>query len=58
MNHYPRHAGDFTADTIGLSLEEFGAYNRLIDWYYLNERPIPSDVEAQARLSLEGRDPA
>jgi len=41
MNHYPRHVGDITRDTFGLSLTEFGAYDRLLDAYYSSEKPIP-----------------
>lgn len=41
MNHYPRHVGDITRDTFGLSLTEFGAYDRLLDAYYATEKPIP-----------------
>lgn len=41
MNFYPRFPGDYLAKTIDLTMVEDGAYNRLIDWYYANEKPIP-----------------
>ena len=45
MNHYPRHVGDFTKKTLGLSFAQFGCYNRLLDWYYMNECPLPLELE-------------
>ena len=41
MNFYPRYPGDYIAATLHLSMQQDGAYNRLLDWYYTNERPIP-----------------
>lgn len=41
MNYYPRYPGDYLAKTLDLTMVEDGAYNRLIDWYYSNEQPIP-----------------
>lgn len=43
MNYYPRYVADYTAKTIHLSMEQDGAYTRLLDWSYANERPIPHD---------------
>lgn len=40
MNYYPRYPGDYLAKTLDLTMVEDGAYTRLIDWYYSNERPI------------------
>lgn len=40
MNYYPFHIGDYTAHTARLSLMEDLAYRRLIDAYYLAERPF------------------
>lgn len=40
MNRYNRYPGDYMRDTIDLSMLEDGAYTRLLDWYYANERPI------------------
>lgn len=47
MNYYPFHIGDYAAHTKSLSHMEDLAYRRLLDAYYLTERPLngcPSDV--------------
>ena len=41
MNYYPRYPGHYVAKTLHLTMEQDGAYTRLLDWVYLNERPIP-----------------
>lgn len=43
INYYDRHIGDFIKDTLGLSMLEDGAYNRLLDQVYQTERPLPLD---------------
>ena len=43
MNFYKRFIGDIQAKTGGLTLAEFGAYDRLLDHYYSTEQPIPAD---------------
>lgn len=43
MNYYHRYPGHYIAKTLHLSMEEDGAYTRLLDWMYLNERPVPHD---------------
>lgn len=43
MNYYERHIGDFIKDTLGLTMLEDGAYNRLLDQVYQTERPLPAD---------------
>lgn len=43
MNHYQRHTGDYLKKTIGLTMLQDGAYGRMIDLYYIEERPLPSD---------------
>lgn len=40
MNFYKRFIGDIQAKTGGLTLAEFGAYDRLLDHYYSTEQPI------------------
>ena len=50
MNYYPFHIGDFTAHTSHLTWEEDIAYRRMLDVYYLREKPLPIDVPAVARL--------
>jgi len=43
LNHYPRHIGDYLKKTIGLSMLQDGAYNRMLDLYYGEEGPLPAD---------------
>ena len=40
---YKRYPRDFWEGTRGLTLEEYGAYNILIDWMYERGGPIPND---------------
>lgn len=47
---YPKDVGDYRADTNGLSMEQHGAYNLLMDEYYHTGRPLPGDFEAVARI--------
>lgn len=49
MNFYPFHIGDYASHTRHLSLIEDLAYRRLIDAYYLNEKPITGSYELIAR---------
>ena len=51
MNHYPRHVGDITRDTFGLSPTEFGCYDRMLDHYYASEAPLPLDVGEVYRIT-------
>ena len=43
MNYYHRWPADYLAATVDLSMMEDGAYNRLMDWCYANERGVPDD---------------
>jgi len=45
MNFYPFHIGDFKSHTDHLSPIEDIAYRRLLDYYYLHEKPLPDDSE-------------
>lgn len=45
MNYYQNHIGDYRRDTAHLSLLEHGVYRQLLDWYYLNEKPIPKETQ-------------
>ena len=49
MNYYSFHIGDYAAHTQRLSLMEDLAYRRLIDLYYLSEKPILGDAASIAR---------
>lgn len=51
MNFYKRFIGDIQAKTGGLSLAEFGAYDRLLDHYYATEKPIPDDMGEVFRIA-------
>lgn len=50
MNYVERHFGDWARDTAHLSMLEDGAYNRLVDLYYVRESPLPLDLAACCRL--------
>lgn len=44
MNYYQHHIGDFMRDTAHLSPVEECFYRRALDWYYVNEKPLPLDL--------------
>lgn len=41
MNFYPRYPAHYVAKTLHLTMEQDGAYSRLLDWCYMNERAVP-----------------
>ncbi|HEX8957010.1 MAG TPA: DUF1376 domain-containing protein [Burkholderiaceae bacterium] len=43
MHYYSHHIADFRKDTSHLSLLEQGVYRRLLDQYYLDEKPLGLD---------------
>lgn len=49
MNYYPFHVGDYAAHTKHLTLMGDLAYRRLLDLYYISERPLPLDPAECAR---------
>ena len=51
MNYYKRHLGDYARDTGHLTALEHGIYTLLLDWYYINECPIP---DAKAKRIARG----
>jgi len=51
MHHYPHHIGDYRTHTAHLTMVEDGAYRRLLDIYYMHEKPLPADVAAVLRLA-------
>lgn len=54
MHYYKFNIADYRKDTCHLTRVEHGIYRDLIDWYYLNEKPIPNDTEMVSRwLRLE-----
>ena len=50
MHYFQFNIGDYASHTRHLSLHEDLAYRRLLDAYYLREKPFPKEVEAVARL--------
>jgi uncharacterized protein YdaU (DUF1376 family) len=51
LNYYEHHLGDWIRDTVHLSLLEEGVYRRLIDQYYIREKPLPLDLNSVYRLA-------
>ena len=49
-NWYARNIGDYAKKTSHLSLLEHGAYSKLLDWYYANEKPLPKEMEILHRI--------
>lgn len=49
MHYYQFHIGDYASHTRHLSLIEDLAYRRLLDAYYLQERPLNSGIASVAR---------
>lgn len=52
MHYYEFNIKDYRAKTAHLSPTEHYVYRSLIDWYYLNEKPFPCDLEKIARLLM------
>jgi len=50
MHYYSFNIGDYHSHTAHLELLEDLAYRRMIDFCYLNEKPLPVDVDEIARL--------
>ncbi len=51
MNYYEHHLGDYLRDTAHLSMLEDAAYRRLLDSYYIRERPLPLDHRECCKLA-------
>ena len=49
MIWYKFHLGDYITHTLHLSDAEDLAYRRLLDMYYMTEKPIPLDTESVSR---------
>lgn len=50
MNYYSFHIGDYVAHTKHLTLIEDLVYRRMLDLYYMSEKPLPLEPEKVARL--------
>jgi len=49
VHYYKRNIGDYRRDAGHLSLLEHGVYQQLMDWYYLEEAPIPKETQTVFR---------
>ena len=49
MYYYQFNIGDYISHTNHLDLLEDLAYRRMMDWCYLNESPLPDDIEEIAK---------
>jgi uncharacterized protein YdaU (DUF1376 family) len=43
MDYYRRYTGDYLKKTLELTMEQDGAYGRLLDAYYSKEAPLPAN---------------
>lgn len=51
VHEYDHHIGDYTRDTVGLSMIEDGAYRRLMDQCYASELPLPAEKAEVYRMA-------
>jgi uncharacterized protein YdaU (DUF1376 family) len=56
MHYYKFNIADYRKDTGHLSIIEHGIYRQLIDWYYLDEQPIPEETQVVIRRLRLGSD--
>jgi len=49
MHYYKFNIADYRKDTNHLTTIEHGIYRQLIDWYYLDEKPIPLETQVVSR---------
>jgi uncharacterized protein YdaU (DUF1376 family) len=49
MHYYKFNIADYRKDTSHLTTIEHGIYRQLIDWYYLDEKPIPLETQVVSR---------
>lgn len=49
MHYYQFNIADYRKDTAHLSRLEHSIYRDLIDWYYLDEKPIPIETQSVTR---------
>lgn len=54
MNYYEHHLGDWAKDTVHLTMLEEGAYRRLVDVYYVKEKPLPKAIREIYKLARAG----
>jgi len=56
MHYYKFNIADYRKDTSHLTTIEHGIYRQLIDWYYLDEKPIPLETQVVSRRLRLGSD--
>lgn len=56
MHYYQFNIADYRKDTTHLSPVEHFIYRTMIDWYYLDEKPIPADIGTILRKLGLGND--
>ena len=56
MHYYKFNIADYRKDTTHLSPIEHYIYRSLIDWYYLDEKPIPKETQSVIRRLCLGSD--
>ena len=56
MHYYKFNIADYRKDTGHLSTIEHGIFRQLIDWYYLDEQPIPEETQVVIRRLRLGSD--
>jgi uncharacterized protein YdaU (DUF1376 family) len=49
LHYFQFNIGDYRKDTVHLSRLEHSIYRDLIDWYYLDEKPIPKETQSVSR---------
>lgn len=52
MHYYQFNIGDYSSHTKHLTPLEDICYRRLLDWYYLHEKPIPKDINMVTRMIM------
>ena len=50
MRYYKFHMGDYQSHTSHLNEMEDLAFRRLLDWFYLHEKPLPDDIQEVGRM--------
>lgn len=51
MNYWPRWIRAIRGKTLTLSMAQMGAYDRLLDYYYEEERSLPAELDACYRIA-------
>jgi uncharacterized protein YdaU (DUF1376 family) len=51
VNYWPRWIRAIRGKTLTLSMAQMGAYDRLLDYYYEEEKPLPSEVDECCRIA-------